>query len=77
MGVSRWSDLGPFGPVWLCLIESRRRVVAQGTRSKNNKTKQIKNKTKRKRENRPDSGYIEGYVKYTKSSKVEREGRLL
>ena len=37
--VLRWSDLGPFGPVWLCLIEVEKE--RGGTRDQEQKQEQI------------------------------------
>ena len=75
MGVSRWSDLGPFGPVWLCLIEvEKESCCTRNQKQEQQGKKQIKKKKKKKKKTkqnkkRQDRGYIEGDVEYTKSSK--------
>lgn len=64
----RWSDLGPFGPVWLCLIDvERRRELHKGPGSKNKYKDE--NKTKREGEG---VEVEERDVKYTRSRSRER-----
>jgi hypothetical protein len=77
MGVSRWSDLGPFGPVWLCLIEvEKESCCTRNQKQEQQGKKQIKKQNKTKQKEAGPWIYRRRCGIY-KVVKVEREGRLL
>lgn len=50
MRVSRWSNLGAFGPVWLCLIEVEKESCC--TRNQKQEQQKTKENQERKKENK-------------------------